>query len=539
MVAWAWHYGRTEPDLGCMALGHPTPAHTGGLHIHSHSHRLIRILAVALTAASLAIPAAQRSTLAAEPLAGSPPNIVFILVDDLGAIDDRVLDRLPEIKDTFVDHGTRFSDFYGETALCCPGRAGFLTGLHTHHHNVIRNDARLLDPSMTVATQLHSVGYRTILVGKYLNKYDLVAPAEPPGWDTFQALVPGDTSYAGYYEYDLWIDGAATPKHFGTSPQAYSTDVIANRTLNALRAAPLGQPIFAWVAPFAVHGPTIPAPRHRSDPRCSSIPLWAPASYNETDVSDKPAYVQAEPLSNEAGFSLGRTCRTMLAIDDMVGDIKAELAASGRLDDTMFILTSDNGMNLGAHRLPAKSAPYATQIPFFVSWPRVLHRGPRRVEEMLSNIDVAPTLCEFAGCTMGPYPGGQPSPDGISFARILLEDVQTLGRDAILQSSPAKNVKLSMPSWFGLRTTPQSVYASTRCAAAETGGCLWHYARYSDKARELYDDSNGPCWLWNDGQTGDPCELDNLMLDPAYAELAGLLDARLDALLLEPDVTSP
>lgn len=107
------------------------------------------------------------------------------MVDDLGYMpDDRVLERLPNIKDLFLDGGLRFTAYYSETPVCCPGRAGFLTGQHTRHHGVVRNDARLFDPSNTVATMLDDAGYRTsMMAAKYLNMADRLTDHTPPGWD--------------------------------------------------------------------------------------------------------------------------------------------------------------------------------------------------------------------------------------------------------------------------------------------------------------------------------------------------------------------
>ena len=80
---------------------------------------------------------------------------------------------------------------------------------------------------------------------------------------------------------------------------------------------------------------------------------------------------------------------------------------TGRLDNTLFVYSGDNGMNMGEHRLVNKSAPYVTQIPFLASWPARLGTTPRAVTERVQNIDFAPTICELAGCTLGPFPNGQ------------------------------------------------------------------------------------------------------------------------------------
>jgi arylsulfatase A-like enzyme len=123
------------------------------------------------------------------------PNVVMIMVDDLPPLDGRLYAVLPNIRHTFVDHGVDFTNFEGETPLCCPGRVGFLTGQHTFHHGVTVNDATLFDPAMSLATQLHGVGYQTTLAGKYLNHYGPLAGTVPPGWDQFSTK----TSINDYY----------------------------------------------------------------------------------------------------------------------------------------------------------------------------------------------------------------------------------------------------------------------------------------------------------------------------------------------------
>ena len=82
------------------------------------------------------------------------------------------------------------------------------------------------------------------------------------------------------------------------------------------------------------------------------------------------------------GYSLGRTCRVLLSVDEMLGKVVRKLEKQGRLENTMLILTSDNGMTFGSHRiLTDKKSPYATQIPLYIRWPRVLGLEPREVTE--------------------------------------------------------------------------------------------------------------------------------------------------------------
>jgi len=486
----------------------------------------LRVVTVALTLLSLVGVGA----LAPSPAAGGTarPNIVVILTDDVPAMDDRLWSYMPTISEMFVNHGTSFTNFQGESPLCCPGRAGFLTGQHAFNNGVTRNDARLFNPTMTIATALHDIGYRTFLAGKYFNLYNLIAPTVPPGWDGFHAY------QGGYYNYDLWNDGNSTPEYHGTSAKDYSTDVIRSKALLELRRAPAGQPLFAWIAPFAPHGPITPAPRYLDDPRCNSIPAWDPANYNEPDVSDKPAYVQSRPLLAAPAYDLVKTCRTMLAVDDLVRDVRDELDRQGRLDNTLFILSTDNGMNAGAHRLLGKSTPYATRLPFYVSWPSVLGIARQRIDEAVANIDLAPTICDLVNCRLGPYPtpppDGQQTPDGVSFLSLLLGRSDSLNRDALIQDLADPGPDGAVPDWYAIMTTGASQLASVGCSSANRQECRWHYVEYDTGEKELYDISGGPCGSWHANNPGDPCELQNLAGNAAYKAIRNALAVRLHEL---------
>jgi arylsulfatase A-like enzyme len=473
-------------------------------------------------------------------LAGSRPNIVVILVDDQPALDGRLIATEPTVKSIFADHGLTFTDFHDETPLCCPARAGYLTGQHTDNHGVVRNDASLFKPQMSIATQLHGVGYTTLLVGKYFNLWGkCCAPTVPPGWDHFTAFGQPAGEGGAYYNYTLFTDGSATPEVHGSTPADYSTDVLSAKAVADLHAAPAGQPVFLWLTPFAPHQKLTPAPRYLTDPRCNAVARWDPPNFNEADVSDKPLWVQNTPLitglTGRTGHPVTGLCRTLLAVDDMVGAVRDELAREGRLADTLLIYAGDNGVSEGEHRLLQKQSPYTTDMPFLLSWPNGIGTTPRTVGDRVENIDLAPTLCELAGCTMGPYPNGQATPDGISFVP-LLTGATTLGRDAVLEDERVTKSGGSPsvpPTWFSITTTSSSPLATLGCSTAASGGCRWHYTEYKDGERELYDISNGPCWTWTPGSAGDPCELANRAGDPALASVQAALATRLAQLKVQ------
>ena len=191
-----------------------------------------------------------------EPAADVRPDIIAITVDDLGYLpDERVLERLPAINALFLEGGLRFTNAYGETPLCSPGRASFLTGQHTRRHGVVRNDPRLFDPSHTVATMLRKVGYATgMFCTKYLNRADLLTDHKPPGWDRV-AMALGNT----LSDSDWWMDDRAV--HRGLP----ATSVIGIQAAKWMPPCP-GRPlalIGAGPASRRIQGVPARCPGHR------------------------------------------------------------------------------------------------------------------------------------------------------------------------------------------------------------------------------------------------------------------------------------
>jgi arylsulfatase A-like enzyme len=508
------------------------PCLGASIHLVPKRVSILRTAAVlAALAACLAAGSATTGGSSAAHAAGRP-NIVLILVDDQPVLDGRLLDYEPAVRDQIAARGATFTDFHSESPLCCPARAGYMTGQHTHNHGVFDNAAVLFDPTMTIATQLQRAGYYTMLAGKYLNGYKAsrtkkpwLAPNVPPGWNRWSAM-----GKPAYYRYTLYQDGGTQEVH-GTAPADYSTDVIAAKAVSMIRSAPAGQPLFAWIAPFSAHTPFTPAPRYAGATCGTADRFWKPPSWNEADVSDKPEWVQDTPLlRGRKGFDLNSLCRAMLGVNDLVQEVVSALEATGRLQNTILIYAGDNGMMSGEHRMKGKTAPYETQVPFYLRWDGVVGPGSR-ISERLQNIDLAPTLCAVAGCRLGPYPNGQTGPDGTSFAPLLYGWWTRLSRQTVLDELPFGHEQpsndVNTPSWEAITSTGASPLARQGCAVAASGGCRWHLIVDTETGeRELYDVSNGPCWAWSPGLPGDPCELRNLAGNPAYrGELDQLLTA--------------
>ena len=131
--------------------------------------------------------------------AKASPDIVVIMTDDLDSqmLSDAVSRELmPNLKSRIIDQGTELSGYFVTDPLCAPSRATMLTGLYPHNHGVLGNrlplgGASKLDDSETLATWLSTAGYRTALVGKYLNNYgdDVPQTYIPPGWTEWHASI--------------------------------------------------------------------------------------------------------------------------------------------------------------------------------------------------------------------------------------------------------------------------------------------------------------------------------------------------------------
>src|SRR5215204_5820711 len=225
----------------------------------------------------------------------------------------------------------------------------------------------------TVAASLQKNGYRTALIGKYLNGYPGDEEAYVPlGWDEWYAKL----GRYEYYDYELNENGEIIS--YGSDTEDYLTDVLSSKVTDFVqRAATEDQPFFAYMTPTAPHSPATPAERHEGAFADEEAPRSP--SFNEEDVSDKPSWLEdLSPISEKEYSRIDGRHRERLegtlAIDEIVGSLVEELEATGELDNTYIFFTSDNGFHLGTHRLKhGKKTPYeeAAHVPLFVRGPGV------------------------------------------------------------------------------------------------------------------------------------------------------------------------
>ena len=332
----------------------------------------------------------------AGPADARRPNIVLVVTDDQRA---DATDRMPRVKFRLAARGVRFANAFVTDPLCCPARASLLTGRSPRGTGVWSNRAPFGAwdafrssgaERRTLAVALSRSGYRTALVGKYLNAYR--GTTIPPGWSVWNAFSSGWT----YYGYTLNLDGRLV--RYGGSPGDYSTDVLAARAVDFVRTS--RAPFFLYFAPAAAHWPATPAPRHAG--RRLRLPPFAPPSLRRQTLRGKPRYVRrgARALLPRGKRFRGRQYRTLLAVDEAVDRILASIERRGQLRNTLVLFTSDNGVMWGEHRMLAarKAVPYESSIrvPLLVRFDRAVARA-RTERALVTNLDVAATIAAAAG----------------------------------------------------------------------------------------------------------------------------------------------
>jgi len=445
----------------------------------------IRLSAAALTLALLAtLPTT--AARAAEAVAWARPDVVVFYLDDWAPYPARLWDRegrTPELA-RFADRGLVFRNAIAATPLCGPSRANLLTGRYGHSTGVTENTIRRYDGTEPLAEALRGVGYRTAFVGKHLNglarKYPTRRGMEELAghWDHFDVIWHDQGRFYDWRQYRK-----SGTFRYGDGPTDHSSYQAARRAARFIDATPPDEPLFLVVSLVDGHLPRTPMARFEDDASCRGIAPWHGPAYHERDVSDKPAYVRKVERRSDDGFDLRTRCEESLTVDWVVGRVRRALEASGRAGGAMQILTADNGMLMGDHRLVGKTYPYDTWVPLFVRWPAIFGGEPREVEEPVSSVDLGATICDLAGCTL-------PATDGTSLLPLIMDESDRLDRSFVysemLHRGPSSGrLSRARPAWIQIHST---LAYSDR---------LWAYTLYDTGEEELYDVSADPHRLRN------------------------------------------
>lgn len=445
------------------------------MHAQDRERRLIHAATVAtmLGFVATAIPAVEEQPVRAQEAltTAESPSIVLILTDDQRADTMRYM---PIVRRVIGQRGITFSNAYVPNPVCCPSRTSILTGTYSHTTGVYTNrwpngGFRRFDDSSTIATWLHDAGYRTALFGKYLNQYRRTTYL-PPGWDRWFATYGGQGSY---YDYTAVSDGRMLT--FESDLSDYGQTVLRRGAVSFIRSTPSSQPLFLYWATHAPHWPAIPHPMDRD--AFAALDAWRPSSFDEVNVSDKPAWVRRLPridarTSAEISEYRLRQIRSLQAVDRAVGDIVEALDETGRLENTLIVFMSDNGMSWGEHRWHRKSVAYeeAIHVPMLVRFDAMIDE-PRGDDSLALNIDLAPTFAAVAGVEAA-------GAEGRSLLPLLRSPDPTNWRDAFLIEHLGEGANAS-PTFCGIHTE------------------RYVLVRYATGEEELYDLLRDPRQLTN------------------------------------------
>jgi arylsulfatase A-like enzyme len=422
------------------------------------------------------------------------PDIVLVVTDDQRW---DTLEAMPVVSERLAGMGVTFPDAFVTNPLCCPSRASILTGDLSHTHLVYRQAPPFgrfewFDDTSTLATWLHDAGYTTGLFGKYIDGFQHAALTGyvPPGWDRWAAFVR-----SAAVDYALTVDREV--RRFEGAGE-HSTGVLAREAVEFVRSAE--GPMFLVFAPASPHAPATPMPQDAG--AFAQLEPARPPSFDEPDVSDKPAWVRALPRLDPAQVAsidaLRRDeLRSLLGVDRAVGDILDALEETGRLENTLVVFTSDNGLLHGEHRWTKKEAPYdeAIRVPLVLRWDSAGWVTGAELSGVLAlNIDLAPTIAEAAGAA-------HPRTDGRSLLPVAEGNLQGWRTDFLVEHMEGSN---PVPTYCAVRSD------------------RWMYVRYETGEEELYD------------LESDPFQLDNRARDAALADVVAERRARLGELCVPP-----
>ncbi|MEU8245839.1 sulfatase [Nonomuraea sp. NPDC048916] len=451
--------------------------------------RLACILLLLISAAGPTVASGEART--------PPPNIVFVLADDL---ESGTLPYFPNITQQLVSQGASFDRFFVTNSWCCPSRASILRSQYVHSHGVLTNTApeggfdrfhTLRLERSTIGTWMQQAGYRTALMGKFLNHYPGETADEtyvPPGWNEWDVPVRNL-----YEEYGYRLNENGGLVDYGWSADDYLSDVLARKAVDFIGAG--SEPFFLYLAPTGPHNPANPAPRHAdafSDAYAPRTP-----SFNQADVSGEPAWLRARPpLTDQVVARIDERyrsrLRSMLGVDDLVGAVMDKLRETGKLDNTYIFFSSDNGFHLGTHRLKqGKTTPFeeAIRVPLVVRGPGVAPGSV--IREMTATVDLSPTFAALGGAAVPSFAEGRslvPLLHGRRPAQwrknALIEFVRPINRASAAQTP--------VPPYTALRTEQYT------------------YVRYDTGEIQLYDVVTDPYQLHNLARIADPVLMQGL-----------------------------
>ncbi len=374
---------------------------------------------------------------AASPLPSERPNIVFVLSDNqnykfMGCAGHPFLET-PSM-DRLAREGVQFTNAFVTTSLCSPSRASFLTGKYAHTHGVQNNFTPWDGKNRTFLEILEDAGYDTAFIGKWHMPGKL---PELEGVDPFITFtIQG--GQGRYLNCPLIVNGEERP-----SRKPYITEELTDYAIEFIEKE-RDAPFCLYLSHKAVHHRWTP-PDHMKDLyKDEKLPF--PEGFDPW-ITVTRGHLFEGTNQGFASQMYRNYCRTISALDEQLGRLLDRLDALGMADNTLVVFAGDNGFFWGEHKLFGTGRwPYddSIRVPFIARFPGVIPDAGRRAEQMVLNIDVAPTFLDVAGV---------PVPEDMEGASLLpiLRSGSAPGREAFLYEY-FKDFPYRIPPTRGVRT---------------------------------------------------------------------------------------
>lgn len=382
------------------------------------------------------------------------PNIVLFLLDDLDEVMSPYFDAMPFARELFKLNGTHFNNAYASTPFCSPSRASLLTGMYGHNNGLIgsygsyasvdafrkplniNGERKTLDgacinnENRTIALLLQKyANYKTAIFGKYINGFENdwlhKIPYVPQGWDKFD-ICANNYQYAGnLYVMTNWDSQNKSLKYVyhGKHEKDYLTDVISQKAVNFIETHRQNNnlnPLFLYLALTAPHFPQAGAKRHNHmakywDSHFDKYIKSNPSYHNYESLQTKSNWIKSNSNKRDELLNMKintwhskksinlhrlefrKRMTTLYSIDEMIHNVYNKIQELDELNNTVFVLASDHGFNMGAFSLYHKMSPNdeSSKIPLYLAGKNIKKNYVD--SRMVLLHDLTPTFLNMAG----------------------------------------------------------------------------------------------------------------------------------------------
>lgn len=381
---------------------------------------------LALTIASQCLAGQPENQKAENTSSGIKPlNVVFILSDDHRYDYMGFMGTIPWLEtpsmDRMAKEGAHIKNAFVTTSLSSPSRASILTGMYSHSHKVVDNTAPLPEGLIFFPQYLQENGYKTAFFGKWHMGNDSGAPQ--PGFDHWE----GFKGQGEYYNPRINTNG----EWIQYKDSTYVTDLLTEHAILFMKnQKQADKPFFVYLSHKGVHDNFSAAKRHKDCykdkelvlPQTINTPYYGvkdlPTIHEETGKAASGKDYYGEKMSpnwvknqreswHGVDYSyhgrpwdvqVRKYCETLRSVDESIGSVLDYLKEAGLDDNTLVIYMGDNGFAWGEHGLIDKRQFYeeSVRVPMLVRCPG-LFEGGKVIENMVQNVDVAPTIMACAG----------------------------------------------------------------------------------------------------------------------------------------------